>query len=141
MSLSQWLADGSIKSFRPQENQIKDLLASADSDIEAAAQLLESGHYGVGRDTAYEAMLKSGMALMFDRGYRPESGGHHVTVVGFTEEELGPEHEALIQAFDRLRRSRHQRLYQGKEAATKSGAQTAIKNAKLLKTVIADSIG
>ena len=69
---------------------------------------------------------------MFKSGYRPEAGRHHITIVRFTERALGPERQPLIDAFDRLRRSRHERLYRGKELATKSQAVRAIENAEKL---------
>lgn len=136
MNLNEMLADGSLKPFQPQGSQIKDLISSGSHDLEAARQLVTSSHYGIARDTAYEAMLKFGMALMFEHGYRPESGSHHVIVVRFTEHILGKEHIDLITAFDRLRRSRHQRLYQGKEIGTRAQAESAIAAARELLAAV-----
>lgn len=136
MTLDEMLSDGSLKPFEPKGSQVNDLISSGAHDLEASGQLVATSHYGIARDTAYEAMLKFGMALMFKQGYRPESGGHHVTVVRFTEHILGKGYKDLITAFDRLRRSRHQRLYQGKEIGTKAQAESAIATAQeLLATV------
>src|SRR3972149_9487383 len=132
MNLQDLLKDGAIKRFQPRGTQVKALLESAESDLEAAKEILELKHYGLSRDTAYEVMLKAGMALMFKSGYRPEAGRHNITIVRFTEHAFGPEHRPLIDAFDRLRRSRHERLYRGKELATKSQAVRAIENAQKL---------
>lgn len=132
MNLNEMFADGSLKSFRPQGSQIKDLISSGESDLDAAQQLVTAAHFGIARDTAYEGMLKFGMALMFKHGYRPEAGSHHVTVVRFTEYVFGKDHADLIIAFDRLRRSRHQRLYQGKEVGTRAQAESAIATAREL---------
>lgn len=136
MNFDDWLRDGSIKRFRPAETQLENLLSSAGKDLQAATELVSLGHHGIARDTAYEAMLKSGMALMYSRGYRPEAGSHHVTIVRFTARVLGSRHADLIDAFDRFRRTRHQRLYQGREAATKSQAEKAIDSAQRLLSIV-----
>lgn len=140
MNLDQWLADGTVKRITPRQAQIEDMLKSAEKDVEASSKLLELKYYGISRDTAYEAMLKAGMSLMLANGLRPEAGNHHVTVVRFTESVLGDEHEEIINVFDRLRRSRHQRLYQGKEAATLSQAKSAISTAGILISVVKSQI-
>lgn len=141
MNFDAWLKDGSIKRFKPAKTQIHNLLFSADKDIQASVELLKFGHYGIARDTAYEAMLKAGMALMFKQGYRPEAGSHHVTIVRFTERLLGQKHDDIIDSFDRFRRTRHQRLYQGKETATKSQAEKAIDTAQRLLKMIRGTAG
>lgn len=136
MNFDDWLKDGSIKSFRPVKTQVHDLLSSAEKDIQASVELVGLGHFGLSRDTAYEAMLKSGIALMFYHRFRPEAGSHHVTIVRFTERVLGSKHEDIITSFDRFRRTRHQRLYQGKEAATRSQAEKAIDTARQLLNLV-----
>lgn len=136
MNLDQWLADGTIKRIVPRQSQVDDLLTSADKDIAAAVKLLELQYFGISRDTSYEAMLKAGMALMFSRGFRPEAGSHHVTVVRFTESVLGNDYQELIITFDRLRRLRHQRLYQGKEIATRSQSESAVFAAERLISAV-----
>ena len=120
MDFADWLRDGRLKAVTPDPGQVRDLLESAESDISAARELADLGRFGIGRDAAYEAMLKCGLALMLSKGYRPETGSHHVTIVRFTEGVLGQGSEDLIASFDRLRRTRHQRLYQGKDKATRS---------------------
>lgn len=136
MNFNGFLKDGSIKPFRPAKTQIEDLLSSAKMDIQASTELIKLGHYGLSRDTAYEAMLKSGMVLMFYHGFRPEAGSHHVTIVRFTERVLGSKHDGIIASFDRFRRTRHERLYRGKEAATKSQAEKAINTARQLHQIV-----
>jgi uncharacterized protein (UPF0332 family) len=141
MKFDDWLKDGSIKPFGPSKTQIRDLLASADKDIHAATEVSKLGYYGLSRDTAYEAMLKAGMALMYLHGYRPEAGSHHLTIVRFAERVLGSKHEDMVSSFDRFRRSRHRRLYQGKETATKSQSEKAIDTARYLLETIRKRVG
>jgi len=132
MDLESWLKQGIIKPFKSAKTQIDDLLTSAKSDLEASKEIIELGRYSIGRDTAYEAMLKAGMAFMFYEGFRPEVGSHHVTIIKFTKQAFGSKHQELVEAFDRLRRARHSRLYKGKEAVTKTQAESATKYAQQL---------
>lgn len=140
MNFNDFLKDGSIKQFKAVKSQIYDLVSSAENDIQASIELIKREFYGVSRDTAYEAMLKSGMALMFYHGYRPEVGSHHITIVRFIEQVLNSKYDEIVASFDRFRRTRHQRLYQGKEAASKSQAQKAIKTAKQLLEIVKNLI-
>ena len=41
MNLKDLLKDGAIKRFQPRGTQVKDLLESAESDLEAAKEILE----------------------------------------------------------------------------------------------------
>jgi uncharacterized protein (UPF0332 family) len=135
MNLRAWIRDGSVKRFHPHPVQIDDLLMSSFNDIDTARELIKLHRYGFARDAAYEAMLKAGMVMMFAHGLRPVIGGHHVTIVRFTESELGKGHEELIASFDRFRRTRHERLYEGKDNATKSEAMHAIDCAEQLLNI------
>ena len=135
MNLRAWIRDGSVKRFNPHPVQIDDLFMSSENDLEAARELVKLRRYGLARDTAYEARLKAGMSMMFARGLRPTIGNHHVTIVRFTESELGPGHEELIASFDRFRRTRHERLYEGKDTGTKSQAGHAIACAERLLAI------
>ncbi len=140
MDFADWLKDGTLRRSNPSRAQVTDLLASANSDIDAAQELAGLGRLGIARDTAYEAMLKSGLALMLSQGYRPETGSHHVTVVRYAERVLGPESGDLIASFDRLRRTRHQRLYQGKEKATRSEVEQAVEIARRFAKVVKEAV-
>jgi uncharacterized protein (UPF0332 family) len=138
VNLRAWIRDGSVKRFHPHPVQIDDLLNSSYNDIDTARELIKLHRFGFARDAAYEAMLKAGMAMMFAHGLRPVIGGHHVTIVRFTEAELGRGHEELIASFDRFRRTRHERLYEGKDTATKSQALHAIACAEELWGIARD---
>ena len=140
MNFNELLKDDSIKTYKPADGQISNLLSSAEGDIQTANDLLDLGRYGHSRDTAYEAMLKSGMALMFSFGFRPTSGSHHLTIVKFVKQVLGSDYEEIITAFNRLRRTRNDRLYRGKETGTKSQAAQAITNARNLHDLISKQI-
>lgn len=80
-------------------------------DISAAKKMLQIEEWGWAHNAAYNAMLQSARALMF-QGYRPMSQDHHVAVISFMEvvysAKFGGE---LIQAFDRARKKRNESIY------------------------------
>ena len=61
---------------------------------------------------AYLAMLRSGRALMFLKGYRPADGRQHKTVVEVAGFFLGKTYEDLVYKFEQMRRKRNQFTYE-----------------------------
>lgn len=61
---------------------------------------------------AYNAMLRSGLALMLSYGYRPEIRGKHLTIIKFTSSIMGSKFNNLINSYDLMRRKRHQFIYE-----------------------------
>ena len=58
-------------------------------------------------------MLKGSLGFMLSHGVRPRSlPGHHVTIIEFAEKHLGKEFQSLILMFNRMRRKRHETIYQ-----------------------------
>ncbi len=56
-------------------------------------------------------MLKEGRALLLWRGYRPDDGAQHKTVVELTAVFLGDRFKALTQHFESMRRKRNEMTY------------------------------
>lgn len=77
---------------------------------------------------------------MYFHGYRPVTGSHHITIIRFTERVLDPEDDSLITVFERLRRTRHERLYRGKDIATRTDAENALKRAQELLVVVKEAL-
>ena len=69
-------------------------------DMEAAYQLL------------YDGMLHSALAYMVGDGVQPDFKGKHKTVIDYVAHAIGKRYESKIQFFDRMRRRRHQLLYE-----------------------------
>lgn len=93
--------------FKRIENFIKRAkkdLASAEiikhSDLEAAYQLL------------YDGMLHSTLAYMVGDGFQPDIRGKHKTLIDYVAHALGSRYESKMQFYDRMRRRRHQFLYE-----------------------------
>lgn len=70
------------------------------SDLEAAYQLL------------YDGMLHVSLAYMVSEGKQPDIQGKHKTVIEYIAHTLGHRYEPKIQFYDRMRRKRHQFLYE-----------------------------
>jgi len=93
--------------FRRIENLIKrakkDLRTAElirDSDLEATYQLL------------YDGMLHAALAYMASDGVRPDIRGKHKTLIDYIAHALGKRYESKIQFYDRMRKRRHQLLYE-----------------------------
>ncbi len=103
-----------MKRFKPQRadfDQISRFLASAERKLTAARKALEIDEEA-SYQLAYEAMLKASLGFMLSFGVRPRSlPGHHVAIIEFSEKHLGKEYKNLLAVFDRMRRKRHQSLY------------------------------
>lgn len=63
---------------------------------------------------AYHSMIRAGKALMYSRGYLPTAKRSHKTIVEFTKLILGEEYQDLIGRFNRMRRRRHDFIYEAK---------------------------
>lgn len=69
-------------------------------DLEAAYQLL------------YDGMLHSTSAYLVGDGLQPDIRGKHKTLIDYAAHALGKRYESKIQFYDRMRRQRHQFLYE-----------------------------
>ena len=54
---------------------------------------------------AYNAMLRSGLALMFSEGFRPEIKDKHLTIVKFSSSVLGNKFRKVINDYDFMGRN------------------------------------
>lgn len=81
-------------------------------------------------------MLRSGLALMFSEGFRPEIKDKHLTVVRFASSILGNEFKILINNYDFMRRKRHQFIYEPDIPCSKKEAEDALKAAEEFVDVI-----
>jgi len=89
---------------------------------------------------AYHAMIRAGRALMYSRGFLPTTKKSHKTIVEFTKIILGHEYDALVSRFNRLRRKRHNFIYESKNHITSSEAKSSLETAKKLINEIVDLV-
>lgn len=141
MSLEDLLREQIIYRVKSNHKAAIGLLKSASQDLKAANKLLETGDYNWSITIHYNSMLRSARALMADSGYRPSSVNGHIAVIRFLRErQKGSEWETCIIELDRLRRKRHELVYEEPEEATKKDAYDAKDWAEKFITLIETTI-
>jgi uncharacterized protein (UPF0332 family) len=121
-------------------------LRRAISNLKRAEKDLETAHENLGIDIewaftiAYHAMLRAGRALMLAKGYRPKGKEQHRTVVAFVDIVLGPEFKNLVNRFDKMRRRRHDFIYDVERPISKFEVEKSMADSKLLIGAIEEII-
>ncbi len=130
---------GKIRKQKAGFVQIEALLKEAVLDLEEAkkiAHLAERATYLL----AYNAMLKAGRALMLLKGYVPDDGAQHKTVVEMTSAILGDPYRELTEKFETMRRKRNEMTYESGTLLSKSEVQKAFSDAiALVKKIFAEA--
>ena len=78
---------------------------------------------------AYMAMLKAGRALLLFKGFVPDDGAQHKTVVDVTAALLGPKFKNLVAHFETMRRKRNEMTYEAGSLVSVSEAKRAFSDA------------
>lgn len=81
---------------------------------------------------AYHAMLRAGRALMISFGYKPKGKDQHKTIVKFTGIIFGNKFKELIRKFDRMRRKRHDFIYEPDKPIPRQEAEDALLDSETL---------
>lgn len=119
-----------LKQQRVDFAQIALFLAGAERKLGAAKKTLtidEEAAYQL----AYEAMLKGSLGFMLSFGVRPRNLlGHHITIIEFAGKRLGKEFRSLISMFNRMRRKRHETIYDVTGLISRHEAEEALKTAE-----------
>ena len=119
--------------------QIEALLKEAVLDLEESkkiAHLAERATYLL----AYNAMLKAGRALMLLKGYVPDDGAQHKTVVEMTSAILGDSYRDLTEKFETMRRKRNEMTYESGTLLSKSESRKAFSDAiALVKKIFTEA--
>jgi uncharacterized protein (UPF0332 family) len=118
--------EGLISPLAVDPGRVSDALAIAHRDLGVARSLLSSSSDWA-FTVAYNAILQAGRALMFSEGYRPIGSNQHISVVRFCEEFLSRDD---AQWFERMRRKRHQSVYDSAGAVSTREAGNAVKKAE-----------
>jgi uncharacterized protein (UPF0332 family) len=128
-SADNLLKDGLIKRCPVDEKVVLNLLKRAQKDIKTAQRNLSEDE-DCAYSYAYNAMLRSGLALMCLEGFRPEVKDKHLTVVKFAAAALGSDYKRLINDYDFMRRKRHRLVYEPDIPCSKEEARNAVSTAK-----------
>jgi uncharacterized protein (UPF0332 family) len=129
---------GKLKKQKRGFVQIEALLKESTLDLKEAKKIVhlaERATYLL----AYTAMLKAGRALLLLRGYVPDDGAQHKTVVEVTSAILGEKYRHLTSQFERMRRKRNEITYEAGILLSKSESEKAFMDAiALVKNVLAE---
>lgn len=92
-------------------SQINKVLEKAYKSIQSAKAIIDIDASDC-FTLAYESMLKTTLALMLSRGYRPKTQlGHHKTLVNFAQVILGNKFSSITSTYDKMRRKRNKLIY------------------------------
>ena len=131
MIYEKFLKDNLIKKEKPDFKQIAYQLKRAQKDLttgEANLSIDLTWAFAI----AYHAMMRASKALMYSKGYLPTAKRSHKTIVELTKLILGSEYESIIGRFSRMRRRRHDFIYDSKNNITPHEAKSSIDIAKKL---------
>ena len=123
------LKAGYLKSQPSDEGQAMKLLVRAAKDIRTARANLsidEEAAYTF----AYLAMLRSGRALLFIKGFRPAEMRQHKTVVEAAGFFMGKKYQELIDRFEFMRRKRNQFTYEPDLPLSETESKQALASAE-----------
>lgn len=131
MTYSRFLRDNLIKRQNPDFKQISKQLKRSSKDLKTAKETLQID-LTWSLTIAYHSMIRAGKALMYSKGYLPTTKRTHKTIVEFTKLILGDEFHTLVSKFNRLRRKRHDFIYDSENHTTYHEAKSALEVAKKL---------
>jgi uncharacterized protein (UPF0332 family) len=137
-AIAQLERAGKIRAQKAGLAQVEALLREAMLDVGEAKKIT---HLAT-RATyllAYMAMLKAGRALLLFKGYVPDDGGQHKTVVGVTSIILGEKYRDLTMHFETMRRKRNDLTYEAGVLLSNSEAEEAFLDAiALIKKILSE---
>ncbi|MBF0216133.1 MAG: HEPN domain-containing protein [Candidatus Omnitrophica bacterium] len=138
-SIEQLLSEDLIKKCPIDRKAIENLLKRSHIDLKTAQRNLEQDE-DCAYNYAYNALLRSGLALMFSQGYRPDIKNKHVTVMRFSEALLGEKFKQLMTEYDFMRKKRHRFIYEPDIPCSRKEAENAIHTAKEFVNKISEII-
>ncbi|MHB8843177.1 MAG: HEPN domain-containing protein [Nitrospirota bacterium] len=119
--------------------EVMGLMMRAERDL-STARLLQDKDEEWSFAAAYQAMARSGRALILSEGYRPKgsrSRDTHKTVVTASGVILGEKHKSLINKFDRMRRKYQNFAVETGSMVSRYEAGQAIRDAEEFFSLVA----
>jgi len=130
---------GLIKEQKSNFKGIENLVARAYKEIKIARANVSIDE-GTAFTIAYTSMLHAGRALMLIKGFRPNNGAQHKTVVDFSAIVFGDKFKKLTPRFDKMRRKRNIFTYEVSISISSTEVENALKSATQLIETIRDII-
>jgi len=100
-----------IKSCPVDFKKVEHLIQRAKKDL-SSAKFIQNQDLEAAYQLLYDGMLHTALALMASCGLQPAIPGKHKTVIEYVRHTLGKEVETKIAFYDRMRRRRHQLIYE-----------------------------
>ena len=135
LGLRELMKRGSIRPCPVDHRAAANLIRRASTDLRTAERNLD-----VDPECAftysYTSMMRSGLALMFSRGYRPVAANKHQTIVQFVSATLSPKDVYIFSGFDLLRNKRNKFIYEPDLPCSRTEAKEALEIAKQFVRVL-----
>lgn len=135
MHYEKFLADNLIKKQKPDFGQISAQIARSLKDLKTAEANIEIDLTWA-FTIVYHSMIRAGRALMYSKGYLPTAKQTHKTIIEFTRLLLGSDFDNIIMKFNRMRRQRHDFIYDSKNHITSSEVKSSLEAARTLVDTI-----
>ena len=129
------LKQGLIKKCQTDWKVINNLIKRTYIDLKTAKRNIDKDEE-CAYNYAYNAMLRSGLALMLSEGFRPDIRDKHLTIVKFASSLLGKEFKKVINDYDFMRRKRHRFIYEPDIPCSRKEAEDALNTAKIFVDII-----
>ena len=131
MNYERFLKENLIKKVHPDFKQIFVQTARAKKDIKTAEQVISIDRTWA-YTICYHSMIRATRALMYSFGYLPTNKNTHKTLLEFADMHIGSKYSELIRKFNRMRRERHDFIYESKNGISEEQVNSSIKNAGIM---------
>lgn len=138
-SKQQLIKQGLIKKCPIDYKAVNNLLRRAKIDLKTAKRNITEDKE-CAYNYAYNAMLHSGLALMFSEGARPEIKNKHLIIIQFASSVLPGKLLKLINKYDYMRKKRNKFIYEPDIPCSCFEAKDAIATAEEFIRKIAELI-
>jgi hypothetical protein len=130
MTLQEWQKHGWVKQHATSKQEINDLLAVVDRDINDSQSPGLSPEWKL--NIAYNAALQGATAALSARGYRPTRDAHHFRIIQSLELTIAAD-SSLIYQFDGFRKKRNLSEYERTGMVSEAEATEMLELAKNLR--------
>jgi hypothetical protein len=137
MNLQQWAKNGWLRPYATSRQQVTNLFAIADRDLEDSARgISDDWKFGI----AYNAALKLCTALLYCEGYRPEKNLAHYRTLQSLPLILGSERQKDADYLDQCRAKRNITEYDSIGQISGEEASELLAFARQLRTDVLASL-
>ena len=125
MTFDELVKQRVIEPCRVSDEEIADHLRAAKHDIDFGASI-------AGQDLdwaftiAYNGILQTALAFMYEKGFRPTGGAKHYNTFRFLGQALSPEYADDISRLQKLRSKRNRAVYQSRGIVSEREAMDVI---------------